>query len=644
MRNGIVACLLLAISGLAWSVTAITYQGQLQDNDQPFNGQVDMTFELFDDPDPAVGNSIAGPIQINDVDVVDGLFQVNLNFGNVYDGERFLHVTVGTQDLLPRQRIAQTPVAMLALNVKDGVSGVWEQNGNAIQYTANNQGIWFIPDSNSSKAPRIVMGHASNEASAEGATVSGGGKNSNSNIASGPYSTIGGGADQQASGYASTIAGGGDNRAMAYAATIAGGANNEAQEWASTVAGGDNNDVLDEYSTIGGGWLNLVQEGAYAVISGGGPSDPDDRFNTRNIVFDNYGVISGGGNNRAGTDDGDAASAQFATIGGGEANAATARGATVSGGAHNLSSEELSTVGGGVGNQATGLVALVAGGFSNIAAGSYSTVAGGIFNEAAASFSHAAGRRAKIQDGHSGTFLWADSTNEDFFSTAADQFRVRASGGMEFETGSNGLVAYSDSGTTNGAAVQAESSNASGIALAGRNKSDDATLVLNNTGVGPLMRAFTGGTLLLELRNSGNMTIAGTLTENSDRNAKEGIQPVDNQRILQKLVNLDITTWRYKDSLEKVRHIGPMAQDFHALFGFGQSNTTITGMDVRGVALAAIQALHEDNLAMKDRLDELEAKNTKLQALAERNSDLEQRLSELEALLVEGESFAEQQP
>ena len=57
-------------------------------------------------------------------------------------------------------------------------------------------------------------------------------------------------------------------------------------------------------STIGGGERNLAQA-MYATIAGGGPSDPGDRTNTNNRVFDDWGTIGGGGYNRVGGDDAD---------------------------------------------------------------------------------------------------------------------------------------------------------------------------------------------------------------------------------------------------------------------------------------------------------------------------------------------------
>lgn len=56
------------------------------------------------------------------------------------------------------------------------------------------------------------------------------------------------------------------------------------------------------------------------------------------------------------------------------------------------------------------------------------TIPGGSQN-LAASHACAAGYRAKAS--HQGAFVWADSTEADFASTAPNQFRVRAAGGME---------------------------------------------------------------------------------------------------------------------------------------------------------------------------------------------------------------------
>jgi hypothetical protein len=98
---------------------------------------------------------------------------------------------------------------------------------------------------------------------------------------------------------------------------------------------------------------------------------------------------------------------------------------------------------------------------------------------------------------------------------------------------------------------------------------------------------------------AGNMTVGGALTQNSDKNAKMAILPVDPDEILAKVAALPISAWTYKNDAESgIRHIGPMAQDFYAAFETGAGPTGISTIDTSGVALAAIKALAEENKAL----------------------------------------------
>ncbi|NDW44287.1 tail fiber domain-containing protein [Ruegeria sp. PrR005] len=113
----------------------------------------------------------------------------------------------------------------------------------------------------------------------------------------------------------------------------------------------------------------------------------------------------------------------------------------------------------------------------------------------------------------------------------------------------------------------------------------------------------------MALASNGNLTIGGSLTQNSDKNSKMAITAVDQRDILGKVMTLPITSWTYKTEAETgVRHIGPMAQDFYAAFGTGADETGISTIDTSGVALAAIQALAEQNAALQERIDALEGK------------------------------------
>lgn len=114
---------------------------------------------------------------------------------------------------------------------------------------------------------------------------------------------------------------------------------------------------------------------------------------------------------------------------------------------------------------------------------------------------------------------------------------------------------------------------------------------------------------------TGNVTIAGTLTQNSDRNSKENFRPLDHKALLQKIAKLDITEWNFKYEAAEVRHIGPMAQDFHSVFGLGEREDRIAPLDTSGVALAAVQGLQQE-LAERDRqIADLQARVDQLAAL-----------------------------
>ncbi len=74
-------------------------------------------------------------------------------------------------------------------------------------------------------------------------------------------------------------------------------------------------------------------------------------------------------------------------------------------------------------------------------------------------------------------------------------------------------------------------------------------------------------------------------------------------------------TWNAKGTDPAVKHPGPMAQDFYAAFGLGDSDISIATIDLDGVALAAIrglyaqhQELQQENMALRARLETLEAR------------------------------------
>jgi len=133
------------------------------------------------------------------------------------------------------------------------------------------------------------------------------------------------------------------------------------------------------------------------------------------------------------------------------------------------------------------------------------------------------------------------------------------------------------------------------------NNGDDFRISYQGSGVVE-MKVFQGG----------NVTIDGALTENSDRNAKTAIRALDQQAVLEKVQQLDIARWQYKDTPD-VDHIGPMAQDFYQAFELGDSDKGIASLDTGGVVLASIQALAARNNELQQQNLELQARNEQLE-------------------------------
>jgi len=362
--------------------TTFTYQGQLKKDGQPLTDSADFEFTLWSAETD--GDQIGLMVPVNGESIQNGLFTVPLDFGtDIFTGDaRWLQIKVrspaGAGDfttLSPRQEVTPAPYAL-------ALPGLWTQQ-NAF-------------------SPNLISGYSGNVVSEGvlGATISGGGRDSDlHNQVTDHYGTIGGGRDHQAGddngvpgdAMLTTIGGGMSNTATATYATVAGGRGNTAEGYSSAVGGGYENQATGTHATISGGHVNQataghaaigggsrnLAAGDYAVVAGGGPADLGDQNNTNNRVHDNYGVIGGGGNNRAGSDDVDPETAKFATVGGGEGNTASAWITTISGGRLNAASEQGATVGGGGQNTADGWASTVSGGLGNEAAADFATVGGG---------------------------------------------------------------------------------------------------------------------------------------------------------------------------------------------------------------------------------------------------------------------------
>jgi hypothetical protein len=90
-------------------------------------------------------------------------------------------------------------------------------------------------------------------------------------------------------------------------------------------------------------------------------------------------------------------------------------------------------------------------------------------------------------------------------------------------------------------------------------------------------------------------------------------------------VALPISQWNFKTD-DRTRHIGPMAQDFWALFGVGIDEKHIATVDEEGVALAAIQGL---NQRIDDQARQISDQGAQIKTLQQTIAELQQAVSEL---------------
>jgi hypothetical protein len=133
-----VLVLMVSLAQVGYSApmgTAWTYQGRLMDANNPADGRYDLQFALY--TDPILSSSQIGPtVDINDLDVIDGYFTIELDFGSkVFNGDaRWLEIGVRSGDsterhtiLSPRQQVTPTPYALYAENT--GTDNDWMVSG-----------------------------------------------------------------------------------------------------------------------------------------------------------------------------------------------------------------------------------------------------------------------------------------------------------------------------------------------------------------------------------------------------------------------------------------------------------------------------------------------------------------------------------
>jgi len=148
---GLMACA-AGVSKAAPVGTAFTYQGRLMDANHPADGLYDIAFVLFDAPE---GPNEIYATGVEDLDVIDGYFTVELDFGSrVFEGNRrWLEAAVRPYDsndprayisLSPRIELTPAPYALYAKTA--GGDNDWMLSGNDMySLPSGNVGIGKSP-------------------------------------------------------------------------------------------------------------------------------------------------------------------------------------------------------------------------------------------------------------------------------------------------------------------------------------------------------------------------------------------------------------------------------------------------------------------------------------------------------------------
>ena len=123
--------------------TAITYNGMLINNDGLAEGLYDFAFTLYDAADPNTRMQIGNKIEMNELSVVNGLFQVELDFGygnpNVFNGDaRWLETIAWPSG----STATESNIMYLFQEIK------------AVPYTLLNRGIFVDKDRNRDNSAR----------------------------------------------------------------------------------------------------------------------------------------------------------------------------------------------------------------------------------------------------------------------------------------------------------------------------------------------------------------------------------------------------------------------------------------------------------------------------------------------------------
>lgn len=620
--------IVLVFSIATFAQTAsFNYQGKLSDGSLPAVGTYQMQFALFD---ASTGNTqIGSTITKNSVTVSSGIFSVQLDFGvSAFPGDaRYLEIAVKKTSessyttLSPRQPIESVPYAARALSAATAETSTNAANAaTAADFTGNLSGD--VSGTQNATVVNTVGGvSSSNIATSVGAVNAATSNNTadtlvkrdvSGNFTAGTITANLNGNAATSTSSSSVAATAGDSivDAVNNAATIGKISSSRLspdvvlinpgapQTPAATTLG---NDALLNLTGNYTACSNTYQSNFRLNVDGGllsvGNYDggcsglvPVEGAGTRMFWYPGKAAFRAGSIN--GTQWDDANIGLYSTAFGENVRALGDNSIALG---KNTVAANVGTVGMGEGITATGANSVALG-----YGASTSTIAG---------------------SPRTGSFVFSDrsvpltysfnSTTPDigsqFHPTVTNSFNVRAVNGSFF---------YTNTALTTGFIFNSTTANLTLTNSKFSMFSDGSTTIYSNS-------AFNSGVTL--------PAGGGSWSSVSDRNMKENFGVVNTRDVLQRVLNLPISTWNYKTQNASVRHIGPMAQDFYKLFGVGEDDKRIATIDPDGVALAAIQGLNEE---LKDRDKKIENQQLELDSLQEQVKQ-QQRQIELQQLSLD---------
>ena len=593
--------------------TAFTYQGQLTDGTNPANGRYDLTFTLYDES--AGGRVVAGPLTNSRLNVIDGLFTVTLDFrADVFGSQaRWLGITVRPSGamtftpLSPRQQFMPAPQALYAANA-----------GDAAQLGGQSASDYVAKAGDTMTGPLVVPANGF-RAGTDQLVLTGG------NVGIGTTSP----------GALLGLEGG---RYLVHAR-----GSSSFGAWLSlesTATGGERWDFVSTGDSFLGGAGNLLfrQEAVGSVLTltpagraGVGTLSPIAKLD----VVDEAAIdtlIRAESSRTTGSTlalvNSDTGGKRWDIISTGSAN---------SGGSGHLQFRQAG---------ADPVLALTPAG--DVGVGTLSPTAKLHVGDEAGTQPVLIRAESPRTGGSCFSLVSTDTGGRSWYFTSSGSGTFGGPGKLMVKQGGNTPLLVLDGNQRAGinntdpqAALDVVTRENENV-LSLRNPYGYSRIVLtDSSGSQGLLTCHTmGGNTLLQLDAGEHwlhlnslgwvetdcIVACQELVEQSDLNRKADLEAVSPVDILERVVSLPINTWAFTNAVN-TRHLGPMAQDFHAAFGLGKDDTTISPRDVASVGLAAIQGLNQIVESGKQKTE------TRMETLETENATLKQELAELKALV-----------